>query len=198
MILRMHSAIRSKAGLRRHWPIARVRVVRLLRHCRRAHWNRAPRKACRRTMRHCAGRPCSRIAGIDRLDMRATGKWPSVAALCLIAGCTGIPAAEDLPAVIVAPDAQSRAELQHAVSAALDRTSVILADDALTRDSLLTMEHARLPDARAGIAQGRAQGREMRMPEQFRLVKSGQLCVLIHERSGRRIALTGAKCAAQH
>ena len=129
--------------------------------------------------------------------MRATGKWPSVLALCVIAACTAIPAAEDVPALIVGSDAQSRAELQQAVSAALDRTAVILADDALTHDSRLTIERARLHDARTGIAQGRAQGRETLMPEQFRLVKSGQHCVLIHERSGQRIPLAGVQCTAQ-
>lgn len=129
--------------------------------------------------------------------MRASGNWPSLIALCVLAACTTVPAAQDVPAVIIAPDAQSRAELQHAVSAALDRTAVILAEDALTRDSRLTIERARLYDARTGIAQGRAQGRETRMPEQFRLVKSGQDCVLIHERSGRRIPLASTQCAAQ-
>ena len=129
--------------------------------------------------------------------MRATGKRPSLIALCVLVACTTVPAAEDVPAVIIAPDAQSRAELQHAVSSALDRTEVILAEDALTRDSRLTIERARLYDARTGIAQGRVQGRETRLPEQFRLVKSGQHCVLIHESSGRRIALAGVQCAAQ-
>ena len=129
--------------------------------------------------------------------MRTTGKRPSLIALCVLAACTTVPAAQDVPAVIIAPDAQSRAELQHAVSAALGRTSVILAGDALTHDSLLIVERARLYDARTGIAQGRAQGRETRMPEQFRLVKSGQHCVLIHERSGQRILLANAQCAAQ-
>jgi hypothetical protein len=54
-----------------------------------------------------------------------------------------------------------------------------------------------LRDPQGSIAQGRAQGREMRMPEHFRLVKNGHHCVLIHERTGQRMELANTKCAAK-
>jgi hypothetical protein len=129
--------------------------------------------------------------------MRAAGRLRIAAALCAITACAAIAAAKDVPAVIVASDTQSRAELQSAVSKALNRTSVTLADDALTQDSSLTIEPARLRDAQGSIFQGRVQGRETRTPEQFRLVKSGHRCVLIHERTGKRMALAHVKCAAK-
>jgi hypothetical protein len=40
-----------------------------------------------------------------------------------------------------------------------------------------------------------ANGRELGMPERFRLVKSGGQCVLVHERSGKRFALAATNCA---
>ena len=129
--------------------------------------------------------------------MRATATLKSAIALCVITACATTSAAKDLPAVIVGSDAQSRTELQSAVSKALNRTSVTLADDALTHDSLLIIEPVRLRDPEGNIAQGRAQGRETRMPEQLRLVKSGHHCVLIHERTGQRIALANTKCATK-
>jgi hypothetical protein len=129
--------------------------------------------------------------------MRTTVRLQIAIALCAITACTTTPAANDVPAVIVGSDTQSRADLQSAVSKALDRTSVTLADDALTHDSSLTIEPVRLRDPQGSIAQGRAQGREMRMPEHFRLVKSGHHCVLIHERTGQRMELANTKCAAK-
>jgi hypothetical protein len=126
--------------------------------------------------------------------MRALGRLQYSIALCLLTACATTSVAQELPAVIVRPDAHSRAELQRAVSHALDRTFVPLADDALTRRSRLTIEPVRLRDPQGGIAQGR----ETRMPEQFRLVKSGHQCVLIRERTGQRIPLLDTKCAARH
>ncbi len=129
--------------------------------------------------------------------MRAADQLQIAIALCVITACTTTPAAKDVPAVIVRADTQSRAELQSAVSHALNRTSVTLADDALTQDSSLIIEPLRLRDPQGSVAQGRAQGRETRMPEHFRLVKSGRHCVLIHERTGQRMELANTKCAAK-
>ena len=127
--------------------------------------------------------------------MRATAQLQIAIALGVMTACTTSPAAKDLPAIIVRPDAQSRAELQAAVSKALNRTSVILAEDALTHDSSLSIEPVRLRDLQGSLAQGRAQGRETRMPEQFYLLKSGHRCVLVHERTGQRMQLVNTQCA---
>lgn len=129
--------------------------------------------------------------------MRPTRQLQIAVVLYAIMACTTNPAANDVPAVIVGSDAQSRANLQSAVGKALNRTLVTLADDALTQDSSLIIEPVRLRDPQEGIAQGRAQGRETRMPEHFRLVKNGQRCVLIHERTGQRMELANTQCAAK-
>ena len=127
--------------------------------------------------------------------MRATTQLQIAIALGVMTACATSPAAKDLPAIIVRPDAQSHAELRAAVGRALNRTSVILADDALTHDSRLSIEPVRLRDMQGSIAQGRAQGREARMPEHFHLLKSGDHCVLVHERTGRRMELANTQCA---
>jgi len=129
--------------------------------------------------------------------MRAPDRVPIAIALCLLAACAATSVALEVPAMIVGPDAQSAAELHSAVSKALDRTSVALAGDALTQESVLTIEPVRLRDPRGNLAQARAQGREMRMPEQFRLVKSGDRCILVHERTAQRFELVRTKCAAK-
>ena len=100
-------------------------------------------------------------------------------------------ASSDLPALITKPTAESRAEVARAVSTALNRAGVPLAEDALVRESILVVEGAH-PRAIGGAP---ATGRETRRPEHFRLVKSGLRCVLVHEESGHRFTLPSTKCS---
>ncbi|MEJ2133395.1 MAG: hypothetical protein P8Y95_17615, partial [Gammaproteobacteria bacterium] len=51
---------------------------------------------------------------------------------------------DDVPAVIVEPDPESRAELRQIVSGALHDAPVQLADDALTTSSLLVIERRQI------------------------------------------------------
>lgn len=102
------------------------------------------------------------------------------AALWLCQSCAS--AQPDVAAVIDQPTKASRAELGQAVSSALNSAPVTLADDALTQDSLLIIERAHL------------RGREMDKPEHFRLVKSGEHCTLVHERTGTRTTLASTTC----
>jgi len=98
--------------------------------------------------------------------------------------------AQDRPALIVNPTAETRAALLQAVRSALGDAKVTLSDDALTRESVLIIERT----ARRDTAGRRLQGRELGKPERFRLVKSGPSCVLIHERTGRRVPLEHTEC----
>ena len=98
--------------------------------------------------------------------------------------------AQAVPARIVNPTAGSRAALLEAVRTALGGAPVTLADDALTRESVLVIERAPKRDA----AGRRLQGREVVMPERLRLVKSGDGCVLIHERTARSFPLAHTEC----
>ncbi len=113
-----------------------------------------------------------------------------VAGVLSLAACaTG--SGRDVPAVITTPTAESRAELRRVVSRALNRATLTLADDALTRDSTLIIERARPRGADGAPLSGRERGR----PEHFRLVMNDARCVLVHERTGRRFTLAAAACA---
>lgn len=109
-----------------------------------------------------------------------------------LAFCATLSGRRDVPAVLTNPTPETRAALARAVSEALHGAPVTLADDALTRDPALVIERARRRTA-DGVP---LTGRETMPPEQFRLVKDGPRCVLVHERTGKRSALAGAACSA--
>ena len=115
-----------------------------------------------------------------------------VASAFVLTGCASTPSHSDEPALITAPTPASREELARVVSTALHGARVTLADDALTKESVLFIERARIRDA-SGVP---IDGRVMEKPEQFQLVKSGAECVLIHRRTGERHALTHTTCTA--
>jgi hypothetical protein len=123
--------------------------------------------------------------------MRCVHCLMAVAIAAASLACRTVRPRHDVPAVIVDPTARSRAALARAVSAALGGAPVTLADDALTQESTLLVERARLRDP-AGLP---ANGRRPGGPERFRLVKSGPECVLVHERDGSRFALEETACA---
>src|SRR5207247_516423 len=80
-----------------------------------------------------------------------------VAGVLSLAACaTG--SGRDVPAVITTPTAESRAELRRVVSRALNRATLTLADDALTRDSTLIIERARPRGADGAPLSGRERG----------------------------------------
>ena len=72
-------------------------------------------------------------------------------------------------------------------------SSVVLAEDALTQQSALIVEPVRLRDPEGHPAQGR----EIRQPEHFELLKVGRQCVLLHERTNRRVVLDGVECISR-
>jgi hypothetical protein len=114
-----------------------------------------------------------------------------VAAALALAGCRTVRQPQDEPAVIVDATPESRATLQRAVSGALKGAPVTLADDALTRSSVLVIE-PRWPRDAAGQRLG---GREQGLPERFHLVRSAGTCVLVHDGGGGRLTLEGVSCA---
>jgi len=119
--------------------------------------------------------------------------WARAALLLAAGACRTAPAARpDVPAVITEPSAGSRAELERAVSAALNGASVTLRDDALTREDTLVVERIRHRDPNGLLVEGRDMGR----PERVHLVNNGADCVLVHEGTGRRFPLSRTTCAA--
>lgn len=108
-----------------------------------------------------------------------------------IPGCA-TSSSRDVPALIVKPTPQSRAELTLAVQRALHSEPILLADDALTRSSLLPIDRIPRRDSRGRLLNGLEIGRK---PEVFRLVKNGNSCVLIHDDVDQlRQTLTGTRC----
>jgi len=107
----------------------------------------------------------------------------------LLTGCQTVNADYDQPARIASADAESRAALQATINEALGR-KVLLADDALTDSSMLTIE--RWP---AGTMDDPvSQGRRLDKPIQFQLVKNGEDCVLIRISDGARYMLPNTDC----
>ncbi|HEY8539590.1 MAG TPA: hypothetical protein VIL28_12045 [Steroidobacteraceae bacterium] len=112
------------------------------------------------------------------------------AASAVLASCTTATGAQqDAPAVISAPTPESRAELQRAVESVIG-APVTLADDALTRESILTIERKPLRDSSGR----RIEIREREPPAMFRLVKRGEQCALIHARTQQAIVLQATSC----
>lgn len=101
-----------------------------------------------------------------------------------------------MPALISNPTPQSRAELRRVLSVALAGAPVTIADDALTRTSVLIIERAVPRDAQ-GRPLRSLTGRTLERPVRFRLLKSGNRCLLVREGDGRRWELTEATCVAE-
>lgn len=109
-----------------------------------------------------------------------------------LAACKNVAPVADQPAVIVEPTDASRQALKRVVDEALG-TDVLLADDALTATSMLTIERS-MPQSLQGSP---AEGRRMDPPIQFRLVTNGSDCILIDTRSGSRYRLADTACSAE-
>lgn len=115
-----------------------------------------------------------------------------IACAMTLAGCKNVAPDADQAAVIVDADAASRAALQQTVNATL-HTDVALADDALTETSVLIIER-KMPQSIEGSP---AQGRNMEMPIQFRLVTDGTNCILVDQRDASRHILADTRCVAE-
>jgi len=112
----------------------------------------------------------------------------------LVAGaaCQTLADNNDVPAVITDPSAESRTALKSAIADSLN-TDVIIADDALTKTSVLIIE--RNPPR---TMQGQpAQGRIMDPPIRFQLVVNDAECILIDTRDAKRYLLENTTCVAE-
>jgi hypothetical protein len=110
-------------------------------------------------------------------------------AVAVVPGACGTLSAQEQPALIAAPTAESRAELARVVSAAFNGQPVTLADDALTRESVLTIER-RTPPGEQGRA---ATGRTLDSPQRLNLVLRGSRC-FVRAADGREWELNEAQC----
>lgn len=109
---------------------------------------------------------------------------------CLLAtACTSM-AQDDVPAIIIDSNDSTRARIVKAVGKALGNPDVLIADDALTRDSSLFVERRPARDA----AGQRLSGRDYDRPERFDLVKQDNKCVLVHASTRERYELNNVRC----
>ena len=116
-----------------------------------------------------------------------------IAALAIgVGGCRTVATDHDRAARITSADDASRAALQRAVNDALN-TDVTLADNALTESSVLIIERSP-PRSMQSPA---AQGRNMEVPIQFRLVINREDCILIDQRDRSRYKLENTSCEAE-
>jgi hypothetical protein len=99
-------------------------------------------------------------------------------------------AATEQPALIERPTPESNAELARVLGEAFNGRSVTIADDALTRDSALVIEHRAIK----GLEGNPAGGRSLETPEVFRLVLRDRRCELIRSSDQRRWALSETSC----
>lgn len=111
------------------------------------------------------------------------------AAAFAVLACTTLTAAEQ-PALIELPTPESKAELTRVLGEAFPGRSVTIADDALTRDSVLLIERRAIK----GLEGSPASGRSLEMPEVFRLVLRDRRCELIRSSDQRRWALSETSC----
>lgn len=109
--------------------------------------------------------------------------------MLFLAACVSAPR-HHMPALLIDPGPDDHAQLVRTVSRALNVSTVVLADDALTRESMFFIE--RTPARNE--AGRRLDGRDVAHPEQFQLVTDGHRCGLIHRRSGKLYALPRLRC----
>ena len=114
-----------------------------------------------------------------------------VAGYVALSGCTSMPAAQAEPAVLDDRSAQGREELARLVAEALNRPSVLLADDTLLHEDVFIVERRPRRDANGVLLNGR----ETEAPQHFRLIKQGEDCYVVHEESKRQWHLKQA-CTA--
>ncbi len=114
---------------------------------------------------------------------------PLIASLVL-AACQTPQQLAEYDALLIEPDAEARAEVRAAASTLLGGTPVLLAPDAFTQDSRLTLE--RMP--RRSLIDLPLADRARFQPHQLRLVTSGGSCLLRNENSDTAVLLESAHC----
>jgi hypothetical protein len=125
--------------------------------------------------------------------MKSKHSYSYIAALILLAGCQGLTANTDLPALIVQPDETSRAALENTLSELFGGKEIIVADDALTDSSMLSLE----VNLREQLDSQPTLGRVVTKPFRFQLFKSKKGCFLVDLRDGGRYLLVDTNCAPE-
>jgi hypothetical protein len=110
----------------------------------------------------------------------------------LAGGCQLTQAEEAVPAVIINPGPEVKAELQQMIQQAIGGLPVKLADDVLTEQNILYIEQNMGTDAQGNPIMGRHNNK----PQVFRLQVEGGQCQLVHGGSAKVFILQQASCRA--
>lgn len=117
-------------------------------------------------------------------------RWLATALVPVLLGGCCLAAAVPVDALLAAEDARSRIVVQTAMQETLGVSSISLARDAFSRDSLLTLE----PRVTQNIGRPDADARMSGRPEQFRLQIRDAHCALLRVRTGVLIPLVDVLC----
>lgn len=97
---------------------------------------------------------------------------------------------EAAPALLAEATPAARAELEQVISTALHGVPVTIAEDALTRESIVVIERRSVHN----LQQPRLDGRKLERPETFRLMVAGDACWLVKVSDGSRWPLRDITC----
>ena len=115
----------------------------------------------------------------------------AVAFILVSAGCANFSPAPKTPAVLIAPDLETRLAVRQVVTDALHAT-VQLADDAFTNSPWVSIDRPYLRDA-SGLP---IDGRRQSTPATFMLYKQGTRCGLIDLRTHESYSLRKTTCVS--
>ncbi len=107
----------------------------------------------------------------------------------LVAACSAQVVQPDEPALLTNPGPLTLQEINQTVSTALNSSKVTLAEDALTKNSVLVIER--------GIDRPPMMGRDLGRPYRFQLVIDGPQCVLVDQQSGKHWPLASVECVKE-
>lgn len=113
----------------------------------------------------------------------------SIATLLTACGSFRISSAQ--PAIISNPSAEVKAELTEKISLALNGTQILLANDAFTTSSQLTLTRKQHQTLQHGITMGRSVEHSAMI---FELVKHNNHCYVVHAAKQTRFKLEKSKC----
>lgn len=125
--------------------------------------------------------------------MRRLARYQLVLASVVCAACQNLSAEPDVPAVLDNPTDAGRTELETVLREALGEREILLAPDALTSSSVLTLE----PSVRGRLGEPSPLGRNLGRPETFQLVISEGSCYLIRPGTEERWPLLENRCVPE-
>jgi len=124
-------------------------------------------------------------------------KFQTLLVFCLLGttGCTLTSqkqaiAHEALPAIITSPSNETTAELQKVIASLLAQNKVLLASDAFSQSSFLTLERAAHKSADGQLIMGRT----IEKPWQLQLIKLADTCYIKEVISEKLLPLKTSQC----